>query len=156
MSSSATATDDFVRTARATSAIDSRSQVAAFSKPVLESARASLSSRACRKDRCSKVTKGNAMTSANMLAATQKATRTATQDSDTSLYIGSLENCMSRRLALGSEPLIAVRISAWLKIHCTTVQATAMRIQVKAWTAGRVDDPCDIRRSRWKKNPATT
>ena len=38
MSSIATASGVLVRTARATSAVDSRSQVAAFSNPVLESA----------------------------------------------------------------------------------------------------------------------
>jgi hypothetical protein len=53
-----------VRAARATSAVAPFSQVAAFSRPVLESARASCSRRACRTDRCSRVIKGNAKTRA--------------------------------------------------------------------------------------------
>ena len=67
MSSNAIASDVLVRTARTTSAVASRSQVAAFSSPVLESARASCRSRACRTDRCSSVMKGNAKTRAIQL-----------------------------------------------------------------------------------------
>ena len=62
-SSSATASGDPVRTARATSALASRSHVAALSSPVLASARASLSSCGCRIDRCSSVASGSAMIS---------------------------------------------------------------------------------------------
>src|ERR1035441_5475949 len=123
MSRSATAIDVRVLTARMTSAVASRSQVAAFSKPVFESARESLTSWAWRNERCSSETKGNANARAIMLFATQKVTRTATQSSVTSLNIGSRENCTSRSFTDGSEPLTAVSTNAWLTAHCTAAHA---------------------------------
>src|SRR5207244_2787342 len=133
---SASASGDRVRTARAISTVDSRSQVAAFSRPVLESARESRSSWAWRSERWSRETKGNAKARAIMLLATQNVTSTATQSSVTSLYIGSLENCISRNVAVGSEPLTAVRTSAWLTLHCTAAQAATASIQARACAAG--------------------
>ena len=70
MSSSATASADLVRTARLTSAAASCSQVAAFSSPVLESARASMRSWACRSERWSSVITGSAAGARNRFPAT--------------------------------------------------------------------------------------
>ena len=70
MSSTAIASGVPVRTARATSTVASRSQVAALSRPVFESARESLSNWTCRSDRCSKVTTGSAAGASSGLPAT--------------------------------------------------------------------------------------
>src|ERR1022692_1691921 len=154
MSRSATAIDVRVLTARMTSAVASRSQVAAFSKPVLESARESLSSWAWRNERCRSETKGNAKARAIMLFATQKMTRTATQSSVTSLNIGSRENCTSRSFTDGSEPLTAVSTNAWLTAHCTAAHAATVSIQARACAVSLSIDACKTWARTRKASPA--
>ena len=107
MSTSASASGVRVRTARATSAAASRSQVPALSNPVLESMRDAFTSWLCRRERCSSVTNGRANTMVSALMATASVTRTATHSSATSFCTTSRVSRSSLKRVVGSEPLTA-------------------------------------------------
>ncbi len=132
-SSSATASGVEVRTARATSAVASRSQAAAFSSPVLASARASLTSSACRNERCSRVPSGNATTRVSGLTAIPRATSAAALSSVASLRSDSRDTTAGLIAACRSPAVPRAIIRMRLITHCVRAQHAAASSHKAAW-----------------------
>src|ERR1700683_2537193 len=154
MSTIAIASGDCVRTARAPSTVDSRSQVAAFSRPVLESLRDSLTSCMWLSDRCSSVTTGSAATASSGSPATPKVTRMAMLISAASLYRPSPPKNAVRTFADRWPPLTAVMTRALFTAHLTK----ALRITSAVHTVSRLSAPpvfCGTKPDRpWKVSDA--
>ncbi len=91
----------------------------------MESSRASVSSRACRNERCSRVVSGSAMIRVSELTVRPTATSRAAQSSVASLCSDSRPNSSSRILASGLASLKADPISAWLIAHWVMAAAPA-------------------------------
>src|SRR5260370_51357 len=117
-------------TARAASAVVPRSQAAAFISPVLESVLASLTSCACKADRCSKVASGRAIRAVSRLIAIASVDSTAMHISVRSLRSVLRPNMNSRSRVAGVVALTAAKTKDLFTATCTTAQAATSTIQV--------------------------